>query len=57
MRHMQEKEFDEITKPLKREECTEYNFVKLYELSTHTDYGCTLCGLKTLTPEFFKKEK
>lgn len=54
---MQEKEFDEITKPLKREECTEHNFVKLCELSTHTDYGCTLCGLKTLTPEFFKKEK
>ena len=54
---MQEKEFDEITKPLKREECTEYNFVKLYELSTHTDYGCTLCGLKTSTPELFKKEK
>ena len=57
MIHMQEDEFDRMTKTLKPEECKEHHFVKLYYLGTHSDYGCTLCGLKTLTPEIFKKEK
>ena len=57
MIHMQEDEFDQITKTLKPEDCKEHHFVKLYYLGTHSDYGCTLCGLKTLTPELFIKKK
>ena len=57
MIHMQEDEFDKIKKPLKPEECKKHDFVKLYVLSTHSDYGCTLCGFKTLTPELYRKEK
>ena len=57
MIHMQEDEFDQMKKTLKPEECKEHNFVKLYYLGSHSDYGCTLCGLKTLTPELFKKKK
>lgn len=57
MIHMQEDEFDKIKKPLKPEKCKKHDFVKLYVLSTHSDYGCTLCGFKTLTPEMYKKEK
>ena len=57
MIHMQEDEFDQMKKTLKPEECKEHNFVKLFYLGSHSDYGCTLCGFKTLKPESLKKKK
>ena len=55
MEKMQEKEFDEMIKSANPAACKKHCFIKLYELGTHSDYGCKYCGLKTLTPEKFEK--
>jgi len=52
MYKMQEEEFDKI-KATKKPELCNHEFVKLYTLGTHSDYGCLLCKVKTLTPELF----
>ena len=56
MTHMQEEDFAKLRKTVKPEECKKHEFVKLYYLGTHSDYGCILCGFKTLTPEEFNRE-
>ena len=57
MKHMQEDEFDKIDKKTKPEECQHHDFIKLYYKGTHSDYGCILCGFKTLTPEEYIEKK
>ena len=55
MQKMQEDYFDSLKKDCHPNECKEHEFIKLYYKGTHSDYGCIHCGMKTLTPELFKK--
>lgn len=50
MYKIQESEFDAIEQTVEPKLC-KHSFVKLYDLGTHSDYGCVLCKIKTLTPE------
>lgn len=54
MEKMQEDVFDKI-KPTEHPKKCQHEFVKLYHLGTHTDYGCTKCKIKTTTPELNRK--
>lgn len=57
MQHMQEEKFEIIKK--KNEICKkdEHDVVKLYINGTHTDYGCVICGMKSLMlTDFNSKE-
>ena len=44
MEKMQEDVFDKI-KPTEHSKKCQHEFVKLYHLGTHTDYGCTKCRI------------
>ena len=55
MKKMQETEFDKIVWKRNAKECP-HSFVKLYDRGTHSDYGCELCGMKTMTPEQYCRE-
>ena len=54
MMRMQEEEFDEIEPTTKNEEKCQHEIVKLYQLGTHTDYGCIKCKMKSPILEDFK---
>ncbi len=47
MERMQEKDFDKIEQTTEFKQC-DHKVVKLYELGTHTDYGCRFCKIKSL---------
>jgi len=55
MQHMQEDEFDKIPQTCKPEDC-QHEVVKLYYKSTHSDYGCVRCKMKSLILEDFRKD-
>jgi len=53
MERMQEDEFSKMTFTDNPATCR-HHFVKLYDLSSHSDYGCVKCGFCTLTPEKYE---
>lgn len=48
MQKIQEKEFYEAVKNAKAGECKEHEFVKIYNLGSHDNFGCIKCGYRTL---------
>jgi hypothetical protein len=56
MEKMQEAEFDKIEFCNKSKPCN-HKVVKLYDLGAHSDYGCVLCGRRSLIKEDFTSHK
>ena len=54
MEHMQEDNFDKIPKTEDCKNCN-HEVVKLYDLGSHSDYGCVKCGMQSSILEDFKK--
>lgn len=52
MKHMQESDFDKISKTCEFNNCV-HHVVKLYYLSAHSDYGCVKCKVKNTNIDFF----
>lgn len=55
MEKMQEDEFDNIAPQCDPSKCNHDEIVKLYYLSTHTDYGCKKCKMHSTNIEAFRK--
>lgn len=55
MEKMKEEIFDKL-KPTEHSEKCHHEYVKLYHLGTHTDYGCIKCKIKTTTPKLNHKK-
>lgn len=48
---MQEDDFDAMKPQTEIKDCKVHEFVKLYQMGSHVDYGCVHCGFKTTTPD------
>ncbi len=57
MQKMQEEEFNKIEASCKPEDCKHLRIVKLYELGTHSDYGCLDCKMKSFAFDTIVKEQ
>ena len=55
MEKMQEDDFEKIVPICDMSECDHSDIVKLYYLSTHSDYGCKKCKMQSLNLSDFKK--
>lgn len=54
MKHMQEDEFNKLPEPTHVCKPGEHEVVKLYDLGTHSDYGCIKCKIRSLDLTFFE---
>ncbi len=57
MEKMKEKDFANLSFEKKHINCKHENIVKLYYLSTHTEYGCLGCGATHSEKEFFMNKR
>ena len=55
MEKMQENEFEQLAPQCNASECDHSEIVKLYYLSTHSDYGCKKCKMQSLNLDDFRK--